>query len=891
MKILNVLILLLMAAALTAVTVYETGFETDPFQEGWSLSTSGAGWKRISVQTDPFAANSGSYGMGHLDDTGIQSDWLISPPFDFPDENGFKLSFYESGSFTDYYGLHEVSVSTNGGDTWTVVYSDVPEEWNFNQISLDLAQFAGETVQIGWYYSGDYSDQWFIDDVSVTYDNTAPEIFRLSSAGFEPPVLAAYSGNDIELKIELIDESGISEVRCFYNYEGDPADYETVFSDTGDPFIYEGFIPGQNAGVSGTMYFRVTDSYGNGANSNIYSFEFLYDDLAPEIISVRGLINLTGNDAEITVALKEHTGVSSITGYYSSDGFITVDEFNLIPPKDIFYNFKGTVPAETTPNHNCGLYFVISDSNGNEITTSIYNMKWINSYSELKKFDLRTDLGRNYVSSVKNQPNGTCWMYSTCALMESNLLMTGNWAAAGEEGEPDLSEYHMSWWFGFNDFFNADADPVTGDGLELHLQGGYFLNSAYMLRGEGAVRQTDSYSFEEPPERFSKHYNIYYPRSVEWFPMDAELNGIETIKQKVIEFGAAGVTLKHTSYDPSTYIHYQSPEDPTYFSHGVSIIGWDDDKITQASEGPGAWYCKNSWGEDFGFDGFYWVSYYDKHACRSMSGAASFQNVERMKYDDVYYHDYHGYSSVLPDINEAFNAFTVRESSKLSSVSFFNAVNNVDYTVKIYSDFTDGELTGLISETSGHIDFKGYHTIDLTEPPLLYQGNTFYIYLNLSDGGQPIDQTSYVQVAYLWYTSKASPGESYYFEGGEWKDLYYNSDINRPGTANFCIKGLVQHVSDISGTAIPSGTELYQNYPNPFNPSTTISYSIPNNSRVDLNIYNMNGQLVKDLVNKVQPAGKHSVEFYSEDLSSGVYFYRLSIDGKTAGIKKMLLVR
>ena len=876
---------------LQALTIYETGFETDPFEDGWSMISTGAGWKRISILTNPFAANSGSYGMGHLDDIGTQSDWIISPSIYLPTENGLKLSFYESGFYTDYYGSHEVSVSTDNGDTWTVIYSDVPEEGKFNSLSFDLPQFAGDSVLFGWYYSGDYSDQWYIDDVKITYDNNAPVIAQISSRGFEYPVLAAYTGSDMKLDLLLSDENAVSNVKCFYTYDDDLVTYETNFSGTADQYKFEGIIPVRSTPVSGSMYFYLEDIYGNGSNSGNYDFEFLYDDLGPEIISVRGLINLTGNDAEVTLSVKEHSGVGSITGYYSDDGFTTVSTFSFEQKKNIFFDFTGTVPAESAPNMNGEVYFIIVDTNGNETKSRIFNMKWIDSYSDLKKFDLRTDLGINYVSSVKNQPNGTCWMYSTCALMESNLLMSGNWAAAGEEGEPDLSEQHMSWWFGFNEFFNADADPVTGDGLVLHLQGGYFLNAAYMLRGEGAVRQTDADDFYEPPERFSEYYHLYYPRNIEWYPMDYELNGIETIKKKLIEHGALGVTLLHSIYDPETYIHYQSPDDPNYFSHGVTIVGWDDEKITQASEVSGAWYCKNSWGADWGFDGFFWVSYYDKHACRSMGGAASFQDVEKMKYDDVYYHDYHGYSSVLPGITEAFNAFTVRESGKLSAVSFFNAVNDVDYTVKIYSDFTGGELTGLLSEMSGHINYNGYHTIDLIEPPMLYKGSTFYIYLDLSDGGQPIDQSSYVHVAYLWYTSKASPGESFYYEEGEWKDLYYNNEIDRPGTANFCMKGLFQDISGISEPSMPTGTELYQNYPNPFNNQTTIKYNISIECKVEINIYNNKGQFIDRIIDKNHEPGVYTANFNAGSLTSGIYIYELKIDGISKNMKKMLFIK
>lgn len=83
---------------------------------------------------------------------------------------------------------------------------------------------------------------------------------------------------------------------------------------------------------------------------------------------------------------------------------------------------------------------------------------------------------------------------------------------------------------------------------------------------------------------------------------------------------------------------------------------------------------------------------------------------------------------------------------------------------------------------------------------------------------------------------------------------------------------------------------LDQNYPNPFNPETRINYVIKENGLVQLAVYNVLGQLVKELVNEIQSAGSHSVNFNAVDLPSGVYFYQLN-SGSYINSKKMLLVK
>lgn len=84
--------------------------------------------------------------------------------------------------------------------------------------------------------------------------------------------------------------------------------------------------------------------------------------------------------------------------------------------------------------------------------------------------------------------------------------------------------------------------------------------------------------------------------------------------------------------------------------------------------------------------------------------------------------------------------------------------------------------------------------------------------------------------------------------------------------------------------------DLKQNYPNPFNSKTRIEFIIPTQDRVNLSIYNLLGQKVKEIVNQNLNAGHHTVDFIADNLSSGVYFYTLKTSNKIV-TKKMLYIK
>jgi hypothetical protein len=96
--------------------------------------------------------------------------------------------------------------------------------------------------------------------------------------------------------------------------------------------------------------------------------------------------------------------------------------------------------------------------------------------------------------------------------------------------------------------------------------------------------------------------------------------------------------------------------------------------------------------------------------------------------------------------------------------------------------------------------------------------------------------------------------------------------------------------------AIPKDFQVSQNYPNPFNPSTKIDYQVPVDAKVLLEVYNIAGQKVVELVNQTMSAGYYTVDFGASKLSSGVYIYRLAASDAATGnnfsaIKKMMLLK
>jgi C1A family cysteine protease len=466
----------------------------------------------------------------------------------------------------------------------------------------------------------------------------------------------------------------------------------------------------------------------------------------------------------------------------------------------------------------------------------------VSTWADLpENFDLRDVNGTNFMTSVKSQSGGTCWTHGTMAALESNMQVTGEWKDNAETGEPNLAEYHLDWWNGFNEFNNDDLTPPRGDGLEIHMGGDYRVATAYISRGEGVVRDIDGQSYSTFPIRGGNTYHYYYPKHVEWMIDDGEASRNE-IKQTIMTYGAIGTCMFWDNEFSNPSSHYQPISDDNDPNHSIAIAGWDDNKVTN-SDNPGAWLCKNSWGSSWSGDGYFWISYDDKHCCKDeQMGAVSFQNVQRQTYLNFYYHDYHGWRDTLP-VERAMNSFVSKEDEDLIAVSFFTATNDVDYSISVYGQFTNNVCSNLSTVQTGRIDRTGLHTIDLETKVHLLKDDKFYIVLDLSQGGQPYDKTSEIPVLlyadeevdpqqdfnkYLETLGKisnkrladektivrstASTNESFYWGDAQWIDL-----TTFDSSANFCIKGITTY-PDWDDDDMPNYWEMQFNL-NPTNSS------------------------------------------------------------------------
>lgn len=389
--------------------------------------------------------------------------------------------------------------------------------------------------------------------------------------------------------------------------------------------------------------------------------------------------------------------------------------------------------------------------------------KWYKQKSELvlpEAYDLRTIEGGKFISPVKNQGSeGTCWAFAAYGAVESFWLKQG-------KGQFDFSERHMATCHGF------DLSVEDGGSAEMA--------AAYLARLSGAVAEANvPYTYPLETECVGWVKSAGYVTEARFLPgnktassdlalLSQVLDGKQAynralVKQTIIEDGGLYINMY------ADYERFFNPSDNSYFycgtnviNHAVLLVGWDDNKLVTGNgiikpKTKGAWICRNSWGKGWGEQGFFYISYEDSRALRTIAYFPS-----AIDYDEhlsVFQYDDRGFESTYGfDNNEACGLvkFTTQYSTQLSSVGLNIVAENEAVSIEVYDEFNGKQLSGLIGVAEGVASFPGFYTFGLSDGIIIPPHTDFFVKVSYqsTDTNKPLaienSQTAFVETNKCW---------------------------------------------------------------------------------------------------------------------------------------------
>lgn len=400
----------------------------------------------------------------------------------------------------------------------------------------------------------------------------------------------------------------------------------------------------------------------------------------------------------------------------------------------------------------------------------------------LPQYDLRNDNGKNYVTSVKDQGalNG-CWTFASMASLESHLLVKNNLSNTGVDLY-NYSERHVEFATSYQ--FSDGINPL-GFNRKIDTGGTILTGAAYLINHQGPVLENDMPYLNLTPLQKISLSEINKPIAADVNDLEflfgdydsCNVNQIKELKSRIVNFGAvhAGIYFRSDYYNNPAY-YYNGLSIP---NHAINIVGWDDNYSKNNflfSKRPtidGAWIVKNSYGNSFGQNGYFYVSYQDTNIC---SEVMSIRDVDLDVSDNHYFHDYLGWNGAFGNETPSgygANVFIKKETSpELLKEITIGSTAPTDY--EIFLNSVDGSLTGsnvkLIQ--SGNISFVGYSSIPLTTPVLL-TGSEFAIIVRFTTPGFGYPVPVQSNQAQFYENATIDYGRSYVSNSisGPWKDV------------------------------------------------------------------------------------------------------------------------
>ena len=395
---------------------------------------------------------------------------------------------------------------------------------------------------------------------------------------------------------------------------------------------------------------------------------------------------------------------------------------------------------------------------GSFYPASLVNTTFLESMSipsgELLPYYNSRDYG--LVSSVKNQKDGgNCWAFAGLATLETCLKKaTGVTFDFSVENAKNLMA----------------AYSVFGLRLETNTGGYTSMLMSYLTSWLGPIDETVE-DYDEYSTISLQDNPMFHIQNIKFLPARIDSTDNELYKLAIRDYGAVSVMFNWNGY-----------------SHAVSLVGWDDDYVGMDSVGNyahGAWIFKNSYGSDWGNEGYGYLSYEEKisEQIHPNMHAYTFIFNDINPYTEIYQYDFGGVTEFYHYTDNVYlkNTFTASSDSYLSAFSsYFDSETN--FTVSVYKD------EEFIFSQNGTSE-AGYYTIPFSTMVQLEKGEKFSIVINNhNQGWNCVPVCSAEEITKKTF----NPNVSFIsLDGENWFDLYDYADSCHVA----CIKAFTQNTT------------------------------------------------------------------------------------------------
>ena len=388
-----------------------------------------------------------------------------------------------------------------------------------------------------------------------------------------------------------------------------------------------------------------------------------------------------------------------------------------------------------------------------------------------------------FVTDVKNQRNTSlCWAFSLASNLETSLLTRG-------QKYYDLSEEQLAYFWAnrVNDpLGNTPNDKITRTQSNYHGTGNGRVASFFLSTWSGMTTE------EKVPFQSSA---VTWPDSLAYdtsaYMEDAIFSQytVERTKQLLMEYNSvsAMIYMLDNYYYPDT-ASYSCPQSGLV-NHAVTIIGWDDtyskENFPSASgvKNDGAWIVKNSYGKNWGKNGYFYLSYEDQSITNLVSNTASTSE----EYNNNYFYDGAAAGTVTfpsKTINNGYYVSNIFKATagngkdeELGEIVTAIPQDNTDFQIQVYTDLKNtSDPTSGTPAYAEPVDYTqplaGIHTIHLNTPVKIPQGTFYSVVIRIPDGSNKfyVEKTT---TSTSWFTATAGidPDQSFFSTSGKkWYD-------------------------------------------------------------------------------------------------------------------------